>query len=117
MAGIDLAGAGEGRIAGSRVERDCLGDVHVENAVAVILELQPPELGELSVPDHLDPLGLPAAGLAAATAMQLDVATEGLDGRSGLLLREPKRAVLLPELRDSRDERARERVVLETKLH
>jgi hypothetical protein len=91
--------------------------VHIEDAVAVILELEPPQLGEFSLLDHLDPLGFPAAGLATATAMQLDVADEGLDGRRRFLLREPERAMLLPELRDARDERARERVVLETKLH
>jgi hypothetical protein len=117
MSGIDLARAGEGRIAGSRVERDGLGDVHIEDAVAVILELQPPQLREFPLPDHLDPLGFPAAWLAAAAAMQLDVAGERLDGRRGLLLRETERAMLLPELRDARDERAREWVVLETKLH
>jgi hypothetical protein len=49
--------------------------------------------------------------------MQLDVAGERLDGRRGLLLRETERAMRLPELRDARDERAREWVVLETKLH
>jgi hypothetical protein len=91
--------------------------VDVEHAVSVVLELKPAELGQLSLPDHLDPLDPPAAGLAAARPVQRDVAGQRLQRGPGLLVGEAESPVPGLQLRDSRDEGLRERVVLETKLH
>ena len=104
-----------------RTRRDRAGapsrDVDVEHAVAVVLELEPAELGELPVPDQLDPLDLPAARLAAARPVQCDVAGQRLERGAGLLSGEGERPVPGLQLRDPRDEGLRERIVLETKLH
>ena len=118
MARIDLARPLERGVARDGIEREPrLGDVDVEHAVAVVLELEPAELGELPVPDQLDPLELPAARLAAARPVQCDVAGQRLERGAGLLIGEAERPVPGLQLRDPRDEGLRERIVLETKLH
>ena len=89
----------------------------VEHAVSAVLELQPAELGQLSLPDHLDPFDPPAAGLAAARPVQRDVPGQRLQRGPGLLVGETESPVPCPQVRDSRDEGLRELIVLETKLH
>jgi hypothetical protein len=49
--------------------------------------------------------------------VQSDVPRECLDRGPGLLVGEAEGLVPYPQLRNSRDERLRERIVLETKLH
>jgi hypothetical protein len=49
--------------------------------------------------------------------VQRDVPRQCLDRGPGLLVREAERLVRCPQLGDSRNERLRERIVLETKLH
>lgn len=118
MVRVHVACSHEGGIAGVGFERDTgLRDVDVEHAVAVVLELESAELGQLPGPDHLDPLDLPAARLASACPVQTDVPRQCLDRGPGLLVGEAESPVPCPQLWDSRDERLRERIVLESKLH
>ena len=85
-------------------ERAGLGDVHAEDAVAVVLELQSPELGDPAAPHDLDPLHIRERLFAANIVGSEDVAQR----RPRFVVGQPERSVLRADIREPRGEMIRE---------